>query len=377
MVERRCVLVVDDEVGPRESLRILLKQRYDVVAVDSVAAALDAIRQRRPDLIISDIRMPGVNGIEGLRRIREIDPDVAVIMLTGYADLTTARAAMQLDATDYVSKPFDVDEMLRMVERGIETTDRRRARSCATTELQRLNEELQRRLEESRRMAILGIASAQMVHDISNPLTIVIGYLDLLNLMLERDPRGTGRVEAREYIESIRSNLRHCTEVLQSWRSLGNKSALRLEPIRVVELLGTIVRDVRVPGATHVVELNADETVRQMMFVGDRVHLRRAIENIVRNAVQALPAQGGRVDVDARRAGDELVITVRDNGCGIAPEDLPRVFDPFFTKGKGERGTGLGLFIAKQVVEDHDGRIEIESRLGQGTTVQVHLPLNR
>jgi signal transduction histidine kinase len=164
---------------------------------------------------------------------------------------------------------------------------------------------------------------------------------------------------------------------LQSWRSLGNKSALRLEPIRVVELLGTIVREVRVPGATHVVELNADETVRQMMFVGDRVHLRRAIENIVRNAVQALPAQGGRVDVDARRAGDELVITVRDNGCGIAPEDLPRVFDPFFTKGKGERGTGLGLFIAKQVVEDHDGRIEIESRLGQGTTVQVHLPLNR
>ncbi len=377
MVERRCVLIVDDEVGPRESLRILLKQQYDVVAVDSVAAALEAIKRRRPDLIISDIRMPGVNGIEGLRRIREIDADVAVIMLTGYADLTTARAAMQLDATDYVSKPFDVDEMLRMVERGIATTDRRRARSSATTQLQRLNEELQRRLEESQRMAILGITSAQMVHDISNPLTIVIGYLDLLNLMLERNPQGTERGEAQEYLESIQSNLKHCTEVLQSWRSLGNKAALRREPIPIMDLLGTIVRDVRVPGASHVVALSGDETMRRIAFVGDRVHLRRAIENIVRNAVQALPRHGGRVDVEATCTNDELVITVRDTGCGIAPEDLPRVFDPFFTKGKGERGTGLGLFIARQVVEDHDGRIEMESHLGQGTTVRIHLPLPR
>ncbi len=377
MTARRRVLVVDDELGPRESLRILLKQKYEVVAVDSVPAALEVIERRRPDLVISDIRMPGMNGIEGLRRIREVDPDVAVIMLTGYADLATARAAMQLDATDYVSKPFDVDEMLQTVERGIETTDRRRARTCAAGELQRLNEELQRRLEESRRMAILGLTSAQMVHDISNPLTIVIGYLDLLNLLLERDSQGTASGEAREYLESIRSNLRHCTEVLQSWRSLGNKGALRLEPIRISELLGVIVRDARPLTGTHVIELAMDDAARQLTWVGDRVHLRRALENIVRNAVQALPPRGGRVDVRASCTKEELVITVQDNGCGIAAEDLPRVFDPFFTKGKGERGTGLGLFIARQVVEDHDGRIEIASRPGEGTTVRIFLPLNR
>ncbi|MCX7819152.1 MAG: response regulator [Kiritimatiellae bacterium] len=374
---RRCVLVVDDELGPRESLRILLKQRYDVIAVDSVPAAIEAMRQRRPDLIISDIRMPGMNGIEGLRKFRELDPDVAVIMLTGYADLATARAAMQLGATDYVSKPFDVDEMLHMVERGVETTDRRRARAAAAEELQRLNEELQRRIEENRRLAVLGMTSAQMVHDISNPLTIVIGYLDLLNLLLDRNADGPARQEAREYIESIRSNLRHCTEVLQSWRSLGNKGALRLEPISVKELLSTIVRDARSPGTSTLIELSLEGDAANITLVGDRVHLRRAVENIVRNAIQAVEPGGGRVRVTATREGRELVVTVEDNGCGIAPEDLPRVFDPFFTKGKGERGTGLGLFIARQVAEDHGGRIDIASRLGEGTRVSVRLPMTQ
>lgn len=372
---RRRVLVIDDERGPRESLRILLKNDYDVVLAESVAAGIAALKATPPDVIISDIKMPVMTGIEGLRLIREIDRDTAVVMLTGYGDLATAREAIRLGANDYLCKPFEMDDMLRLVRENIARTDENRRKNGALGELERLNHELQEQLANSRRMAVLGLTSSQMVHDISNPLTIVVGYLDLLQMALERTGTESMPAEARQYLGSIEGNLRHCTEVLQTWRSLGNKAALRLNTLRAADLVGDVVRDLHgAPGSPTGLSLDVTPEGANVTIAADRTHLRRALQNVIHNALQAVHATHGRVSVRCGRENGMARIDVVDNGCGIPPENIQRVFEPFFTTKKEGKGTGLGLFITKQVVEDHEGRVEITSRSGEGTRVSILLP---
>src|ERR1700758_3854642 len=133
------VLVIDDEMGPRESLRMLLKPDYHVDTADCVEAGIKLLKEKQPDTIVMDIRMPGMTGIEGLRKIREIDPHLSVIMLTGFGALDTAKEALRLGANDYISKPFDAGEMREVIGRNVERTRVHRASENASTEIKELN----------------------------------------------------------------------------------------------------------------------------------------------------------------------------------------------------------------------------------------------
>ncbi len=184
------VLVIDDEMGPRESLRMLLKPSYQVHTADSVERGLQLLSEKKPDAIVMDIRMPGVTGIEGLRRIRQIDPHLSVIMLTGFGALETAKEALRLGANDYISKPFDAREMREVISRNVERTRLQRTSESAASEIKELNNRLLQELAQKERLASLGQASAEFVHDIGNPLTIVWGYVQLLAKKLEESENG-------------------------------------------------------------------------------------------------------------------------------------------------------------------------------------------
>src|SRR6266508_5227081 len=137
-----------------------------------------------------DIRMPGMTGIDGLRKIREIDPHLSVIMLTGFGALDTAKEALRLGANDYISKPFDAGEMRAVIGRNVERTRVQRASETAAAEIKELNSRLLQELAQKERLASLGQASAEFVHDLGNPLTIVWGYVQLLAKKLERSEDG-------------------------------------------------------------------------------------------------------------------------------------------------------------------------------------------
>ena len=184
------ILVIDDEVGPRESLRMLLKPDYQVRTADCVETGLKFLKEKKPDTIVMDIRMPGMSGIEGLRKIREIDPHLSVIMLTGFGALETAREALRLGANDYISKPFDAGEMREVIDRNVERTRVHRTTDHAATEIKELNNRLLKELAQKERLASLGQASAEFVHDLGNPLTIVWGYVQLLAKKLEASENG-------------------------------------------------------------------------------------------------------------------------------------------------------------------------------------------
>src|SRR5450432_1403178 len=277
------VLVIDDEMGPRESLRMLLKPSYQVHTADSVERGLQLLSEKRPDAIVMDIRMPGVTGIEGLRRIRQIDPHLSVIMLTGFGALETAKEALRLGANDYISKPFDAREMREVISRNVERTRLHRTSENAASEIKELNNRLLQELAQKERLASLGQASAEFVHDIGNPLTIVWGYVQLLAKKLE-DSEKNGSAQnngSNKELEIIEQNVRLCRDLLTMWQSYGSVEAAPHKLISISEIVREIVNSVDAMARENSVELKYEVTDDRCNLSGDAVQITRAIQNVI------------------------------------------------------------------------------------------------
>ena len=370
------VLVIDDEVGPRESLRMLLKPDYQVRTADCVEAGIKLLKEKSPDTIVMDIRMPGMTGIDGLRKIREIDPHLSVIMLTGFGALETARKALRLGANDYVSKPFDATEMREIIGRNVERTRVQRSTENAAAEIKELNNRLLKELAQKERLASLGQASAEFVHDLGNPLTIVWGYVQLLAKKLERSENGgvENAASVRE-LNIIEENVRLCRELLTMWQSYGSVEASPRKPISVSDIVRDVLKGVSAIATQSGIQLESEGCDNPCMILGDTVQIKRAIQNVVINALQASADEKTPVSITCVLKDFYVDIVVEDGGAGIDPAQLNKIFDPYFTTKQGKSGTGLGLYITKKVVEDHNGSIKVDSAPDSGTVFTIRLPL--
>ena len=371
------VLVIDDEVGPRESLRMLLKPNYQVHTADSVESGLQLLTEKKPDAIVMDIRMPGVTGIEGLRRIRQIDPHLSVIMLTGFGALDTAKEAVRLGANDYISKPFDAREMCEVISRNVERTRLHRTSESAASEIKELNNRLLQELAQKERLASLGQASAEFVHDIGNPLTIVWGYVQLLAKKLEESEStdNPNAVSSNKELEIIEQNVRLCRDLLTMWQSYGSVEAAPHRTISISDIVRDVVEGVGAMAKDASVALRCEVSDDSCSLTGDAVQITRAIQNVIINAIQASDHGKGTVSVSCIRKDFYVDVCTADNGHGISPEQIAKIFDPYFTTKQGKSGTGLGLYITKKVIEDHNGSIKVDSTPGAGTTITIRLPL--
>jgi signal transduction histidine kinase len=373
------VLVIDDELGPRESLRYLLKDTHRVLCADSVDRGLDLLREHAPDTVILDLRMPGRNGIEGLGEIRRLDPDVAVIILTGFGALDTAREAVRHEASDYMEKPFDAVEMRRTVERHVARTRVRRQRAQMAHEVGRLHERLAAELRDRERLVELGQVSAEFVHDLRNAFAVVSGSAELLRqeLVQQPDERASDHPEdVRSYLGAMDRTVRLCTELLDTWQRLIRQDPGREEPVDMAAV-GREVTDACQALASSAHARLECECPSAVTVTGDPVQLARALTNVVHNAVQALPESGGVVRLSVERADGCACVRVTDNGCGIPSEYHERIFTPNFTTRRTHGGMGLGLFIVRKIVESHGGAVTVDSAVGRGTTLAISLPLVR
>jgi signal transduction histidine kinase len=373
------VLVIDDEIGPRESLRMLLKPTYQVRTADCVETGLKLLKEKLPDTIVMDIRMPGMTGIEGLRKIREIDPHLSVIMLTGFGALDTAKEALRLGANDYISKPFDAHEMQEVIGRNVERTRVHRTSEHAAAEIKELNNRLLQQLAQKERLAALGQASAEFVHDLGNPLTIVWGYVQLLAKRLESEKSENGAVGENatsvKELNIIEQNVRLCRELLTMWQSYGSVEASPPKPISISAILREVVKGVTGMAAQSGVELSATICDDPCILLGDTVQINRAIQNVIINAVQASAEKKGSVKITCTQKDFYVDLGIQDTGAGITPAQITRIFDPYFTTKQARNGMGLGLYITKKVVEDHNGSIKVDSTPSAGTTFTIRLPL--
>jgi signal transduction histidine kinase len=369
------ILVIDDEMGPRESLRMLLKPNYQVHTADCVETGLKLLKEKQPDTIVMDIRMPGISGIEGLRQIREIDPHLSVIMLTGFGALETAKEALRLGANDYIAKPFDAHEMQQVINRNVERTRAHRTSENAAAEIKELNNRLLKQLAQKERLAALGQASAEFVHDLGNPLTIVWGYVQLLARRLEKSEEDESASSVKE-LKIIEQHVRTCRELLTMWQGYGNVEASPPRPVSVSATLQEILKGLAPVADQKGIAFRVTICDDPCVLLGDALQLNRAIQNVLINAVQACPEKKGIVTVRCTQKDFYVDLRVEDNGAGIPAAQLNKVFDPYFTTKQATSGTGLGLYITKKVIEDHNGSIKVESTPGVGTIFTIRLPLS-
>jgi signal transduction histidine kinase len=375
------VLIIDDELGPRESMRILLKKDYEVRCEDRVDKGLETLSAFKPDAVVMDIRMPGVDGIEGLRRIRALDENVSVIMLTGYGSLETARSAIRLGANDYLKKPFDTVEMLRVVADNVRRSEFTRRKFEMEQNLHNLTESLMAELEEKRKMAKLGQASRELAHDLSSPLTVVISSVELLShelQNLESSIRSSGQSEsAMEYIEVIEGGLDRCIDLLGVWRNLEKNNDLELKDCEVTPFLYKIKREAEALVGNRKISLNfIIDGLEDITIQADSLQLHRTLINLLNNAFDAVCAKTGGVTLQVIRRQQGISVCISDNGTGIPLEIQEKIFEPYFTTKEEGKGTGLGLYISRRIVERHGGLLLLESTPGEGSTFILELPFS-
>jgi signal transduction histidine kinase len=298
-------------------------------------------------------------------------------MLTGFGALETAKEALRLGANDYISKPFDAGEMRDIIGRNVERTRVHRTSEHAAAEIKELNNRLLKELAQKERLASLGQASAEFVHDLGNPLTIVWGYVQLLAKKLELSENGgaTHNATSIKELNIIEQNVRLCRELLNMWQSYGSVEASPHKQISVSGVLGEVIKAVEALAAQSGVDLQSSICEDSCMVLGDAVQIKRAIQNVIINAIQASAEKKGSVAVTCTQKDFYVDILIEDNGSGITPAEMNKIFDPYFTTKQGKSGTGLGLYITKKVLEDHNGSIKVDSIPDHKTTFTIRLPL--
>lgn len=359
------VLVVDDELGPRESITYLLQDEFDVVAVDRVDRALDLIGRESFAVVVMDIRMPQKNGIQGLEAVRKIDPEVSVIMMTGYGALATAQAAISLGANEYLKKPFDVDVLQASVRRHAAEGLDRKKRSGMLKQLEAMYESVKTEQKKQQMTSGFNQAAAEMVHDICNPLVVAIGYTNMLLDEVRQLPQ-VGRSVERivHYAETLEKCSSFCLHLAESWRQTTKHSG----EIDTVDLLATAedTKTVLFFG-TNRVEVSGD---RGSVISGIRFEVVRLLQNLIKNALEA---GASHVAVSVKREGGRIVLSIADNGSGLPPAVMEAILKKPVESTKAH-GTGLGMTICRHIVAAHRGEMKVAAREGGGTVFTVSFP---
>ena len=405
------ILIVDDEETVRNLFSFCLESRYVCTEAASVAEALELIAANDYELIITDLMMPELTGVDLVDRVLEISPDTAIIMASGVDDPQSALEAVRRGAFDYLIKPCDMNELELTVERALqhrrlkmeaqqyqldlETRNRQLARGKA--ELERL----QAQIIHHEKMASLGQLAAGIAHEINNPVGFIYGNLDVLKQYIEELKELTDYYENSRLPAEITAGAKVIKEKINYEDLSKNLSWLLDDCSHGAERISVIVKNLRIFSRLDEAEITAtdvhegiDSTVRLLSryysagnitlvrdfgnlppveaFAGQ---LNQVWLNILVNAAQAVGTRSGRVTV--RTFVDEAfaVIEIGDTGDGIAPENLSRIFEPFFTTKSVGEGTGLGLSISFGIISQHRGTITVESRLKNGTVFTIRLPI--
>lgn len=406
----RRILIVDDEAPVRNLFADYLSEKYECTTAASAEEALAHLGVDPYALVISDMIMPGRNGVELLREITTRYSDTVVIMVSGVDRSQRVRDALRVGAFDYLIKPCELEVLGLSVERALDRRSLSLTARKYKADLERQNIELAKRKEELERlqaqlvhhekMASLGQLAAGIAHELNNPAGFIYGNMDILKqcaadfqkLLRAYDEREIcgdialeiQAIKAEIHYEDLMSELdsivADCREgaerirdVVQNLRTFSRLDEAELKRIDIHEGIDSTVRLLsRYYSSGHISVLREyGELPLINCYAGQ---LNQVWMNLLVNAAQAVGIDGV-VRIKSKVEGDYVMVEISDTGCGIDQEQMKKIFDPFYTTKPVGEGTGLGLSISYGIIERHGGTITAESTLGMGTTFTVKIPI--
>ena len=380
MQEAAKILAVEDEVGSRLTLCGILEDAgYEVTGVEKGTEALEVIKDGNFNVIITDIKLPDVGGMSVLELAKEINPDVAVIIMTGYASIETAVNAVNEGAYAYFVKPVNMDEMKTAIVNALRQQRLSRENKRLVDDLQLSNKLL---FEANRQLRAATEAKsaflAHMSHELRTPLNAIIGFSDLLI-----DGIG-GKInnKQRQCLEDILNSGKHLLSLINDILDLSKVEAgkidIRQESLRLADVVDDAVATVKtmLDDSRHEMAINIAEDLPPVY--GDRNRLKQILLNLLSNAIKFTP-DGGKLYLETNKKGNFCQVSMVDNGIGIRKEDQTCIFEPFTQldaqPGERKQGTGLGLALTRQLLELLGGKIWVESEYGKGSRFSFTIPL--
>lgn len=379
------ILVVDDEIGILELVSAILRKRgFKVVTASDGTEALDIIAGGVPELVLLDYVMPGMNGFDVLSEIRERSPGVPVIIMTGRGSEQIAVELMKAGAYDYIQKPFLVQDLAERVHKALKVrmvearnSELLRERDRLLGEIENWNRELEERVQERKlelqriqdeiiqaeKMSTVGYLSSGMAHEIRNPLNSIA----LLVQLLKDRPEEPERVE---FLDKIEQEIARIDSILKKLMDSVKRPRYHISEVSIERVLDSVIDVSRSRLEMNGIRLEREYRSRPSPVSADQTEIEQVFTNIMVNSIEELQ-DGGIITVLLDQEDGEVVVRISDTGRGIPREHLTRIFDPFFTTKIS--GTGLGLYVVMRIIRAYNGRIDVRSEIGKGTTFSVFL----
>ncbi len=379
-MKKERILVVDDEKHICQSLAILLKgQGFEVTTAGCGREAIDILSSHKPDIVILDMVLPDVNGIDIIKHFEEKNVDFKTIVITGNATIESAVEALKKGAYDYLKKPFEFEELLKRVENALEQK-RLSAESIAMKKNLQLSEEkFQRLVQHTATMKAVATLAGGMAHDFNNILMNVLGYTSLL---IATSVPGSPE---HEKLLSIEKQVRSGTKITKQLLNLAKGRKRDTVVLDIRDLIKSISDIYQKTGKNISIEHVFDKNMH--CIEADEGQVEQVMMNLYVNACHAMP-HGGKIIVETGNIkikpqnpqttlispGRYVMIKVKDTGTGMDEEILQRVFEPFFTTKGNELGSGLGLSSCYEIIKNHGGIITATSQKQIGSEFTIYLP---
>jgi len=396
---KNTILVIDDEAQVVERMkRFLVKEGYEAFGACNGAEGLAVIENNKIDVVITDIRMGDMDGIEVLRKAKEFYQDIEGIVVTSYREQELAVRALRAGAADYITKPVNLDELLISVKKAIERINLNRNRLYRNRELKlsseiisKMNEELEKRIEDRSRelnqtqvqlfqtskLATLGEMSAGLAHEMNQPLGGISLIAKNFRKLIEREKLSKEEVESG--LDDIEASVKRMSKVIQHIRTFARQDTLKFVEVDLNETVDSAIDLLGEQLRLHEIEVALELGPDLPRISGEPYQLEQVWINLITNARDALDEKGKqkRLSISTKYNPESKTVEVAfsDNGAGMSGEVRQKVFEPFFTTKEVGKATGLGLSISYGIIENHKGKFELESAEGEGARISVTLPV--
>jgi signal transduction histidine kinase len=394
---KKSILIVEDEELVRLVLEKKLEQEgYHIVTVANGQAAIEKIRQTEFDLVLTDLKLQDITGLEVLEEVKKVFPDTIVVVLTGYGSMSSAIEAMSKGAYYYLNKPCSDEELKITIRRGLEKREAAQELRQKNLEILETNKKLeetlnqlrvtQNQLVQAEKMASLGQLLSGIAHEINNPLAGVMGYAQLLL----KDPNLEEKV--RQGLEKINKEANRINKIIQNLLLFTRGSKPIKRPLQINEVLESVLELRAASLVQNQIQVTKNLAPGLPEIQGDFYQLQQAFLNIVDNAEEALLRSKRQKnlyissELISKLPPEEILlhlplpfirITLSDNGVGIPETHLKKIFDPFFTSKEVGKGMGLGLSVSYGIIQVHGGKVDLISQVDQGTSFFVEIPVSQ